>query len=130
MRRQVDSTDSGFLDSTGQIQKFCQRGSVFRLVNGYLFSGHNQISVSHNVPSARFSTSNKVEALDQTFAVASDETLFWNNDAFTDGSARFGADTGGVVYAFFSGALSSDYNSVSLTVLDSKPINTTSSAYR
>lgn len=119
-RRQVISTRTGYLDSTGQIQPICQRGSIFRLVGGQLFSGLQQISVPRKISSARFGTSEDVEALDGIFAIAPGEVLMWNNDAFEGGSARFGADTVGVVSAFFSGPLASNYVAVSLEARGSK----------
>ncbi len=119
-RRQSGSSDSGYLDSTGQIQPLCQKGSIFRLVGGQLFSEAEQISVSLDVSSARFGTTIPVEALEDIFAIARDDTLFWNNGAFTDGSAKFGADTGGVVHAFFSGSVANNFTAVSLEALASE----------
>ncbi|KAL6720505.1 hypothetical protein ACLMJK_002429 [Lecanora helva] len=116
-RRQVNSSSSGYLDATGQIQPLCQRGSVFRLVSGQLFSGSKQISISRNTPSARFGTSDSDEELDETFAVGPDEALFWKNDAFVGGSASFGADANGIVNAFFSEPVASNFVAVSLRVL-------------
>jgi len=118
-RRQTRSPNAGFLDSTGDIQAQCQKGSIFRLVSGSLFSGPGQISVPRNTSSAHFSTNSLVKAVDTTFAVAVDESVFWNNDAFDGGTARFAAESG-MLYAVFSGPIPDKYIGVSLKALDSK----------
>ena len=81
------------------------------------------MSVASNVPSSRFSTSDSLQALDRIFAVATDGTLFWNNEDFDDRNARFGADSKGIVYGIYSGSMPSNYTTVTLKVMDSKISN-------
>lgn len=105
------------MDSAGLTQDACQKGSVFRLVSGRLFSDEDQVSVSGGVPEQRLSTSGSVEAIDSIFAISTDQTLVWNNDAFENGTARFGTDSAGV-YGVFQGALSPRLAEVSLKAID------------
>lgn len=75
------------------------------------------MSVSENVAEQRLSASNSVEAIDGIFAVATDQTLVWNNDAFENGTARFGTDSAGV-YGVFQGVFSPQLSEVSLKAID------------
>lgn len=84
------------------------------------------MSVSENIPEQRLSASDSVEAIDGIFAVAKDQTLVWNNDAFENGTARFGTDYFGV-YAVFQGTISARLTEVSLKVTDRRFHNPTAS---
>ena len=120
IRRQEVSTSSGYLDSGGQIQPSCQDSSIYRLANGLLSSGGKQISVASGVPSSRFSTSDSVQALDGIFAVATDGSLVWHNEDFDERTARFGADSTGILYGVYSGSMPTNYTRVTLKVMDSE----------
>ena len=123
VRRQEASPELGYLESGGQIQRLCRNSSIFHLASGLLSSGGKQISVASNVPSSRFSTSDSMQAMDSIFAVATDGTLVWNNEDFDERTARFGADSKGVVYGIYSGSMPSNYTTVTLKVLDSQWAN-------
>ena len=56
-------------------------------------------------------------SIDSIFAVATDGTLVWNNDEFT---ARFGADSEGILYGVFSGSFPGIWTEVILKVVASK----------
>ena len=120
VRRQEASPGLGYLESGGQIQPSCQNSSLFRLANGVLSSGGKQISVASDVPSSRFSTSDSVQTLDGIFAVATDASLIWHNGDFDERTARFGADSKGIVYGVYSGSMPKNYTSVTLKAMDSK----------
>ena len=123
VRRQEASPDLGYLESGGQIQTQCQNSSMFHLASGLLSSSGKQMSVASGVPSSRFSTSDSLQALDRIFAVATDGTLFWNNEDFDDRNARFGTDAKGIVYGIYSGSMPSNYTTVTLKVMDCKLSN-------
>ena len=112
---------SGFLDSTGQVEPFCQKSSTFVLNSGMLYSGSEKVSVAPGVPFMRFEASEYVEAEDSIFAV--DETegkMVWNNEAFQDGTARFCADLTGALYAVFLGPLPGNCMLTELSVKNRK----------
>ena len=120
VRRQEAPPSLGYLESGGQIQPSCQNSSIFRLVNGLLSSGGKQISVASDIPSSRFSTSDSVQALDSMFAVATDGSLIWSNGDFDERTARFGADSKGLVYGVYSGSMPNNYTRLMLKAMDSK----------
>ena len=120
VRRQEVSTGLGYLDSDGQIQLSCQNSSIYRLASGLLFSGGKQISVGSHVPSSRFSTSDSVQALDGMFAAATDGSLVWHNEDFDNRTARFGADSEGILYGVYSGSMPTNYTKVTLKIVDGK----------
>ncbi len=65
----------------------------------------------------RFAASEYVEAIDTIFAV--DEAqgrIFWNNEAFDNGTARFCADISGTLYGVFSGPLPGNCTATELNV--------------
>ena len=69
----------------------------------------------------RFGASESVQSIDNTFAV--DEAsgrLVWNNNAFSDGTARFCDDPAGALYAVFSGPLPENCTATELTVQNRK----------
>lgn len=113
------SSDQEYLDSTGQTQIACQKGSIFRLVGGLLFFNGDPISVSSGVSEQQIGSSANVEAIDSIFAIAADGTLFWNNAAFDNGTARFGTDPTGL-YGVFHGFMPSQLTAVSLKAIDRK----------
>ena len=59
-------------------------------------------------------------AIDSIFAVATDGTLVWNNDEFDGRTARFGADSEGILYGVFSGSIPGIWTEVTLKVVASK----------
>ena len=120
VRRQEASPNLGYLESGGQVQPSCQNSSIFRLASGLLSSGGKQISVASNVQSSRFSTSDSVQALEGMFAVATDRSLIWHNGDFDKRTARFGADSKGIVYGVYSGSMPKNYTRVTLKAMDSK----------
>ena len=74
----------------------------------------------------RFGASAYVEAIDSIFAV--DEAggkMFWNNEAFSDGTARFCADPSGALYGVFSGPLPVNCTATDLRVKNRKLAKTT-----
>ena len=112
---------SGFLDPSGHLQSVCQNASTFVLRSGLLYSGGDQVSVAPGVSSMRFGASEFVQPIDNTFAV--DEAsgrLVWNNDAFSDGTARFCNDPAGALYAVFSGPLPENCTATELRVQSRK----------
>ena len=120
VRRQEVSASLGYLESGGQIQPSCQNSSVFHLANGLLSSGGKQISVASDVPSSRLSTSDSVQALDGIFAVATDQSLIWDNGDSDERTARYGADSKGIVYGVYTGSMPNNYTRVMLKATDSK----------
>ena len=50
--------------------------------------------------------------------MAVDGTLYWKNDSFTDGTAKCGADSAGVLYAVLSGPLPDNLTVAGLEALD------------
>ena len=69
----------------------------------------------------RFGASEYVEAIDSIFAVDEAEgKMVWNNEAFSDGTARFCADPTGALYAVFLGPLPENCTATELTVRDRK----------
>ena len=69
----------------------------------------------------RFGASESVQAIDNTFAV--DEAsgrMVWNNNAFSDGTARFCKDPAGALYAVFSGPLPGNCTATELRVQNRK----------
>ena len=112
---------SGFLDSTGQVQAFCQNSSTFVLNSGLLYSGNDKVSVAPGVPFMLFEASEHVEAIDSIFAVdETEEKMVWNNEAFQDGTARFCADPAGALYAVFLGPLPENCTLTELSVRNRK----------
>ena len=112
---------SGFLDSSGHLQSVCQNATTFVLRSGLLYSGGNQVSVAPGVSSIRFGASESAQPIDNTFAV--DEAsgrLVWNNNAFSDGTARFCNDPAGALYAVFSGPLPGNCTATELRVQNRK----------
>ena len=112
---------SGFLDPSGHLQSICQNASTFVLRSGLLYSGGDQVSVAPGVSSMRFGASEFAQPIDKTFAV--DEAsgrLVWNNDAFSDGTARFCNDPAGALYAVFSGPLPENCTATELRVQSRK----------
>ena len=68
-----------------------------------------------------FQASEYVESIDSIFAVDEAEgKLVWNNEAFSDGTARFCADPAGALYAVFLGPLPGDCIATEMTVKDRK----------
>lgn len=120
----VGNPGSGFLDSTGQVQAFCQNSSTFVLNSGLLYSENDKVSVAPGVPFMLFEASEDVEAIDSIFAV--DETegkIVWNNEAFQDGTARFCADPAGALFAVFLGPLPGNCTLTELSVRNRKLAN-------
>ena len=112
---------SGFLDSTGHLQSVCQKSSTFLLSSGHLYSGSNRVSVAPGVPFMRFGASEYAEAIDSIFAVdEAAEEMVWNNEAFSDGTARFCADSFGTLYAVFLGPLPPNCTATKLGIKDGK----------
>lgn len=70
----------------------------------------------------RISSSANVEAIDSVFAIAADGTLFWNNAAFDNGTARFGTDPTGP-YGVFHGLMPSQLAAASLKAIDRRFYN-------
>ena len=69
----------------------------------------------------RFGASESVQSIDNTFAV--DEAsgrMVWNNNAFSDGTARFCNDPAGALYAVFSGPLPGNCTATELRVQSRK----------
>lgn len=65
----------------------------------------------------RFGASEYVEAIDNIFAIdEAQEKLVWNNEAFSDGTARFCADLTGALYGVFSGPLPGNCTATELRV--------------
>ena len=76
----------------------------------------------------RFGASAYVEAVDSIFAVDEAEgKMFWNNEAFSDGAARFCADPSGALYGVFSGPLPENCTATNLRVKNRKLAKTTPS---
>ena len=50
--------------------------------------------------------------------MAVDGTLYWKNDSFTDGNAKFGPDSAGILYAVLSGPLPDYLTVAGLEALD------------
>ena len=111
----------GFLDSSGHLQSICQNSSTFVLSSGLLYSGGDQVSVAPGVSSMRFGASEFAQAIDNTFAVdEANGRMVWNNNAFSDGTARFCADPAGALYAVFSGPLPENCTAAELRVQNRK----------
>ena len=118
IRRQEGSTNAFYLQKTGQTQySACQEATEYSIMNGMLMSGSEQISAPANATSSLFTPSSTVEAIDTLFALTSNGTVIWMNDAFTGGYARYGADASGVIYAFFNGSVPAGDTEVILTAV-------------
>lgn len=79
------------------------------------------MSVALGIPFMRFGASEYVEAIDSIFAVDEAEgKMVWNNGAFSDGTARFCADSTGALYAVFSGPLPGNCTATELRVENCK----------
>lgn len=50
--------------------------------------------------------------------MAFDGTLYWKNNSFTNGTAKFSADSAGVLYAVLTGPLPDNLTVVGLEALD------------
>lgn len=112
---------SGFLGSSGHLQPVCQNSSTFVLRSGLLYSGGEQVSVAPGVSSMRFGASEFVQTIDDTFAVdEANGRMVWNNNAFSDGTARFCTDPAGALYAVFSGPLPGNCTATELNVQNRK----------
>ena len=72
----------------------------------------------------RFEASEYVEAIDSIFAVDEAEgKMVWNNEAFSDGAARFCTDPVGTLYGVFLGPLPPNCTASELNVKDRKSSN-------
>lgn len=113
----------GYLDTTGETHNLCRLASQWQILDGHLLEkgGLQCVSVGEHVPVAKFSsTGTHGMSVDTNFAVAPSGNLSWQNAAFADGSAVFGTDADGIVYAVFEGSLPSNLSAVSLKALNGK----------
>ena len=104
--KRQDSTGSGYLEQNGLVTHNCRYASTWKLEDGQLSSGGDKVSAARNIVSSHFAVTHIPKAVTTKFATT-DGFLFWDNEAFQDGTARFCATPGfnSSLYAVFEGPI-------------------------